>query len=253
MLTLPIPDDVALLRSTLGVGAQDETTGIIHSSPFTGDFDHVFFSRASLWEGRLTFGAKNPQADRLMRAWVQEARGNVLSIPITSLDVGVDLLPAFPTITGAGRQGNATTLLTLNANADPAWEGRLIHFGERMARVISVTDHRSAVIFPALLPTAFPITINSKGHFLFRVMDASGGTRRNWGVDDITLDVVEALGATQPAIALLPDDAVFWIDRAIRIDWANQPAVVWKTDQTGILDFGGKIVDFQGRLVEWRP
>lgn len=347
MATLTLPAGVHLLRKELGVGAADDREGVIHASPFTGAWSRVAFSRAALWHGRLTFGGESHDGDAACRAWINEAVGNVLAVPLEALEKGIASRAAFPSITGAARQADGTAEYTLAAGANTDWigsfaiiEGRMVQimdipepvdvlnhaqilyrhcylfgFGfssnedafhlvrvtpgeelyisnninrrwrieffsaEPATRTTFISEHEgyentyitapanakwlglcvgygdtdnftltrapTATIFPAVIPKTLPANISATDHFLFHVIDISGGDRRPWGVADITLEVVEAVAASVPIF--LPDDAVFWSLHGVHYGGG---VLAWDTDDAGLLEYNQRLIGYDNRLVE---
>lgn len=247
MITLPLPSGVHLLRKELGVGSNDIRDGVIHASPFTGAWSRVVFSRNALWNGRLVFGAETHDGDARVRAWINEAVGNVLAVPLSAMEEGYLSRPAMPAITAAIRKEDGTAELTLDAAASAEWIGSLATIGNRMVRILDISSMK-ARIFPAVIPEDLPAAFDANGHFIFHVIDIAGGERKPWGLTDITLEVVEAHTATAPA--LLPDHAVFWNGHAVH--W-NGSVVRWEPGDTGLLQWNQRLIEWNGRLVAWLP
>lgn len=240
---ISMPQAASVLRADLSVGPADDSGGVLHVSPYTGGWTRIIYSRALLWSGRLVFLAEDHQGDVLLRAWLNEKTGNVLAIPISELDADAGTLPAFPTITAAARSGG-DAVLALDAEPDPLWLGHLIHLAGRMARIESITG-TNVTIYPAVVPETLPADIDAPGFFLFRVVKQDGGDTDAAGMRAITLEIVEAVGATAPEP--IPDNALIWRGRALVWD---RDVLIWLPAREGML-WRGNYLLWRGNTLAW--
>ena len=151
-LVLPLPSGTLLIACELGIGRDDEGGGVVHASVYTGEADHVSYSRHDIWSGSLTFAARHPtdrsrdhEADALLRAWCNESTENVLALPLSQIDPDLPSLPDFPEITGATRSGERSVLaLASDAAEEGDWTICAGHFppGKQIGKIARVDGKR---------------------------------------------------------------------------------------------------------------